>query len=336
MKAILVSRHGPPEVLQIRDLPIPEPLPGEVLVHNHFVGVNFVDTQHRAGLYYPIALPLIPGTEASGVVAAVGADVPGFSVGDRVAYAGYMGGNYAEYTCVPHERLVAVPAALPLEQAAAGLLQGLTAYMLTHEAYQLQPGNVALIHAAAGGVGLLLVQMAKHLGATVIGTTSSAQKGLLVSRAGADHVIVHTQTDIEEATIQLTNQQGVSVVYDGVGGSLFEKSLNVLQTRGSLVAFGLAGGQPQPLEFSRLSGLTGTKNRGSLFVTWASLTDYLTTAEHLRTCADAVFGMILGGQLRLHVTGVFPLEQAAQTHDLLETRATSGKLLLQVTEREDQ
>jgi NADPH2:quinone reductase len=208
--------------------------------------------------------------------------------------------------------------------------------VLTHQVYPLQSGDVTLIHAAAGGVGLLLVQMAKHLGATVIGTTSSAQKGLLVSQAGADHVIVHTQTDIEDATMQLTNQQGVSVVYDGVGGSLFEKSLNVLRTRGSLIAFGLAGGQPQPLDFSRLSGLTGTKNRGSLFVTWASLTDYLTTAEHLRTCADAVFGLILAGQLRLHISGMFPLEQAAQTHYLLETRTTSGKLLLQVTEREDQ
>ena len=221
--------------------------------------------------------------------------------------------------------------AMPLEHAAASLLQGLTAYVLAHQVYPLKSGDVALIHAAAGGVGLLLVQMAKQLGAIVIGTTSSAQKALLVSQAGADHVIVHTQTDFEDTTMQLTNQQGVSVVYDGVGGSMFEKSLSVLRTRGYLVAFGLANGRPMPLDISRLSGITGTKNRGSLFVTWASINDYMTTAEHLRACADAVFGAVLRGQLRLHITGVFPLEQAAQTHLLLESRATSGKLLLKVS-----
>jgi NADPH2:quinone reductase len=331
MKAIIVYEHGSPDVLQLSDVPIPEPLPYEVLIHNHFVGVNFVDTQHRAGLYYPITLPLIPGTEASGVIAAVGSDVTDFRVADRVAYAGYMGGNYAEFTCVPHDRLVSVPEAMPLDQAAACLLQGLTAYVLTHEVYQVQSGDVALIHAAAGGVGLLLVQMAKQLGATVIGTTSSVQKALLVSQVGADHTIVHTQADFEESTMQLTNQQGVSVVYDGVGGSISEKSLSVLRTRGYLVEFGLANGRPMPLDISRLSGITGTKNRGSLFVTWASTNDYLTTPEHLRACADAVFGAVLGGRLRLHIAGVFPLEQAAQAHLLLESRATSGKLLLQVT-----
>ena len=331
MKAIIVYEHGSPDVLQLRDVPIPEPLPDEVLVHNHFVGVNFVDTQHRAGLYYPVALPLIPGTEASGVVAAVGSDVTDFHVADRVAYAGYMGGNYAEFTRVPHDRLVSVPDAMSLEQAAAGLLQGLTAYVLAHQVYPLQAGEVALIHAAAGGVGLLLVQMAKQLGAIVIGTTSSAQKALLVSQAGADHVIVHTQADFEDTTMQLTNQQGVSVVYDGVGGSMFEKSLSVLRTRGYLVAFGLANGRPMPFDISRLSGITGTKNRGSLFVTWASINDYMTTAEYLRACADAVLGAVLRGQLHLHITGEFPLEQAAQTHLLLDSRATSGKLLLKVT-----
>ena len=220
---------------------------------------------------------------------------------------------------------------MPLEQAAAGLLQGLTAHVLAHQVYPLKSGDVAVIHAAAGGVGLLLVQMAKQLGAVVIGTTSSAQKALLVSQAGADRVIVHTQTDFEDATMRLTNQQGVSVVYDGVGGSMFEKSLSVLRTRGYLVAFGLANGRPMPLDISRLSGITGTKNRGSLFVTWVSTNDYMTTAENLRACADAVFGAVLRGQLRLHITGVFPLEQAAQTHLLLESRATSGKLLLKVT-----
>jgi NADPH:quinone reductase len=331
MKAIIVYRHGSPDALQLRDVPMPEPLPDEVLIHNHFVGVNFVDTQHRAGLYYPIALPLILGTEASGVVAAVGSDVADFRVADRVAYAGYMGGNYAEYTCVPQGRLVPVPNAMPLEQAAASLLQGLTAYVLAHQVYPLQPDDVALIHAAAGGVGLLLVQMAKQLGAVVIGTTSSTQKALLVSQAGADHVIVHAEADFEDTTMQLTNEQGVSVVYDGVGGSMFEKNVSVLRTRGHLVSFGLANGRPVPLDISRLSGITGTRNRGSLSVTWASVNDYIATAEHLRACADAVFDAVLRGRLRLHIMGVFPLEQAAQTHLLLESRATSGKLLLKVS-----
>src|SRR2546426_36643 len=240
MKAIIVHEHGSPDVLQLRDVPIPEQLPDEVLIQNHFVGVNFVDTQHRAGLYYPVALPLIPGTVASGVVAAVGSDVTDFRVADRVAYAGYMGGNYAEFTCVPHDRLVSVPDALPLEQATAGLLQGLTAYVLAHQVYPLQSGDAALIHAAAGGVGLLLVQMAKRLGAVVIGTTSSAQKALLVSQAGADHVIVHTQVDFEDTTMQLTNQQGVSVVYDGVGGSMFEKNVSVLRTTNTIIHDGNA------------------------------------------------------------------------------------------------
>jgi NADPH:quinone reductase len=330
MKAIVVDRHGPPDVLQLRNISVPEPLPNEVLVRNHFVGVNFVDTQHRAGANYPIALPLIPGTEAAGVVAAVGAEVNNFRVADRVAYAGYMGGNYAEYTCVPQERLVHVPDAMPLEHAAASLLQGLTAYMLAHQGYPLQAGDVALIHAAAGGVGLLLVQMAKQRGAVVIGTTSSPQKALQVSQAGADHVIVHTQTDFEEATIRLTSERGVSVVYDGVGGAMFGKNVRVLRTCGVLVLFGLADGKPMPLDISQLSGITGTNNRGSLSVRWASVNDYIATDNNLRSCATIIFDQILRAQLRLHIADVFPLEQAMQAHQLLESRATSGKLLLKV------
>jgi NADPH:quinone reductase len=330
VKAIVIAQHGAPEVLQLSDVPIPEPRPGEALVQNHVVGVNFVDTQHRAGLYYPIALPLIPGTEASGIVAAVGAQVTDFHVGDRVAYAGYMGGNYAEYTAVPQDRLVPVPDALPFEQAAASLLQGLTAYVLTHQVYAVNPGDRVLIHAAAGGVGSLLVQMAKQLGAVVIGTTSSAQKAAIVSQLGADHVIISTQTNVADATLQLTDQQGVHVVYDGVGGPLFEQNVRVLRTRGHLVLFGLSSGQPMPLDISHLSGITGSNNRGSLSVTFASANDYLTQAEQLRTSAAAVFDAVIRGQLQLRITGVFPLEQAAQAHRLLESRATTGKLLLQV------
>ena len=334
MKAIVVYQYGSPETLEFCNIPVPEPHPHEVLVQNHFIGVNFVDTQHRAGQYYVVPLPLIPGTEAAGMVATIGSEVTDFQVGDRVAYAGYMGGNYAEYTCVPQGRLVSVPDTISLEQAAACLLQGLTAYVFTHRVFALKAGDTALIHAAAGGVGLLLVQMAKQLGATVIGTTSSEQKALIARQAGVDHIIIYTQADFVDATMQFTNQQGVSVVYDGVGGTAFEKNLDVLQSCGYLVLFGQANGQPAPLDISRLSGITGSKNRGSLFVTWASSNDYLTTTEQLRTCAQAVFSAIQHDQLHLHITSVFPLEQARQAHILLESRATTGKLLLQVKGKE--
>lgn len=330
MKAIVIAQHGAPEVLRLSDVPVPEPRADEALVQNRVIGVNFVDTQHRAGLYYPIALPLIPGTEASGVVAAVGAKVTDFHVGDRVAYAGYMGGNYAEYTAVPQDRLVPVPDTLSFEQAAACLLQGLTAYVLTHQVYAVQPSDHVLIHAAAGGVGSLLVQMAKQLGAVVIGATSSAEKAAIVSQLGADHVIVSTHTNVADATLRLTGEQGVHVVYDGVGGPLFEQNLSVLRTRGHLVLFGLSSGQPMPLDVSRLSGITGTNNRGSLSVTFASANDYLTEVDQLRASAGAVFDAVVRGQLQLRITGVFPLEHAAQAHRLLESRATTGKLLLQV------
>lgn len=330
MKAIVVSRHGSPDVLEIRDVPVPEPGPEHVLVHNHYIGVNFVDTQHRSGLYYPVTLPLIPGTEAAGIVAAIGTNVTDFQIGDRVAYAGYMGGNYAEFTSVPQQRLVPVPDALPLDQAAASLLQGLTAYVLTHRVYQVKPGDAVLIHAAAGGVGSLLVQMCKRLGAFVIGITSSAQKASIVSAAGADQVIVSPQEDFEVTTMRLTDEQGVHVVYDGVGGPAFEKNLSVLRACGYLVLFGLASGQPMPLDVSRLSGITGTNNRGSLFVTFASANDYLATTEQLRAYAAVVLDDVSRGHLHLRITGVFPLAEAAEAHALLESRASSGKILLQV------
>src|SRR5690242_1344181 len=192
MKAIVIRQHGGPEVLTLEEVPVPAPEANQVLVRNHFVGVNFVDLQHRAGLYYPVALPLIPGTEAAGEVTAVGDAVTDFHPGDRVAYAGYMGGDYAEWTCVPQDRLVAVPAELSLEQAAAVLLQGTTAYVLTHDVYPVRPGEWVLVHAAASGVGALLVQMAKDRGAPVIGTTSAAQKAALVRQAGTDEVVVST------------------------------------------------------------------------------------------------------------------------------------------------
>lgn len=330
MKAIIVREHGGPEALELVDAPTPTPAGAEVLVQNHYVGVNFVDTQHRAGLFFPVALPLIPGTEGAGIVAAVGPGVNEFQVGDRVAYAGYMGGDYAEFTLVPQDRLVAVPQEIALEQAAGGLLQGMTAYVLTQQVYRIQRGDWTLIHAAGGGVGSLLVQFAKHWGATVIGATSSARKVDFVRQAGADHVIISSESDFEAETLRLTAGQGVHVVYDGVGGPQFERNLYVLRARGRLVLFGQAGGQPLPLDISRLSGLTGSGNKGSLWVTWAAASDYYATTEELRICAAAVFDALLHEHLRLNITGVYSLEQAAEAHRLLESRASTGKLLLRI------
>jgi NADPH2:quinone reductase len=330
MKAMVVSRHGPPDALTLAELPIPEPGPQDVLVRNRIIGVNFVDTQHRAGLYWPILLPLVPGVEAAGTVAAVGREVTDFQVGDRVASAGYMGGIYAEYYLIPQGRLIPVPAALTLEQAAACLMQGTTARVLTHDVHPVTAGDVVLVYAAAGGVGLFLVQMAKRAGATVIGTTSSEEKAVVARRAGADHVLLYSETGLEDAIMRLTGGQGVRVIFDGVGGVLVEASLPLLRARGHLVEYGQSGGRPMPLDISRLSGITGSHNRGSLTLTWASASDYLATTWELRDCARAVFDAVLSGDLRIHIAHTYPLEDAAQAHLALESRAVSGKLLLMV------
>jgi NADPH2:quinone reductase len=330
MKAMLVSRHGPPDALTLTDLPIPQPGPGEVLVRNRVIGVNFVDTQHRAGLYWPVQLPLVPGVEAAGTVAAVGQDVTDFRVGDRVACAGYMGGIYAEYSLIPQGRLISVPEALPLEQVAACLMQGTTSHVLTHQVHPVKAGDTVLVYAAAGGVGMLLVQMAKRLGATVIGTTSSEEKAAAARSAGADHVVLYAEAGLEDAIVRLTGGQRVHVIYDGVGGTLVERSLPLLRARGHLVEYGQSGGRPMPLDISRLSGITGSNNRGSLSLTWASASDYLTTTQELRSVAQAVFDAVLAGDLRIHIAQTYPLEDAAQAHAALESRAVSGKLLLVV------
>jgi len=330
MKAMLVTQHGPPDALTLTDLPIPQPGPGEVLVRNRVIGVNFVDTQHRVGLYWPVQLPLVPGVETAGTVAAVGQEVTDFQIGDRVASAGYMGGIYAEYSLIPQGRLVPVPDALPLEQADACLMQGTTAHVLTHQVHPVKASEVVLIYAAAGGVGLLLVQMAKQLGATVIGTASSEEKASVARSAGADHVVSSTEVGLGDAILRLTDGEGVHIIYDGVGGTLVESSLGLLRTRGHLVEYGQSGGRPMPLDISRLSGITGSNNRGSLTLTWASAGDYLAATQELRTVAQAVFESVLNGDLRIHIAGTYPLEDAAQAHQALESRAVSGKLLLMV------
>lgn len=329
MKAIQFEQHGGAEVLHVVDLPVPVPQGNQVLVHNRAIGVNYVDVQHRQGGYYPVTLPLIPGIEAAGVVDAVGAAVHDFRAGDRVAYGGYMGGNYAEYTLVPEDRLVPVPAAIDFEQAAGGLLQGMTAYVLSHQVHPVQAGDWVLVQAAAGGVGLMLVQCAALRGGMVIGTVSSAAKADAVRAAGAAHVVVYTEQDFHPAVMQLTDGQGVQVVYDAVGQTTFEAGMRSLRKRGHMVVYGQTSGSgPLLLDVNRLSGITADSFAGSLTVTWAAASHYTETRDALRACAQAVFDLIGQGQLQARIADRLPLAQAADAHRLLESRQVMGKVLL--------
>jgi len=322
MKAIKVSEVGGPEVLTFVDVPAPKPKPDEALVQIKVAGVNFIDVYFREGRY-PATLPFINGQEASGVVAEVGSEVNNVQVGDRVAYTGALG-SYAEYAAVPAGRLVKIPEALSFEQAAAAMLQGMTAHYLVFSAYKLQKGEFALVHAAAGGVGLLLVQMAKKIGARVIGTAGTEEKAQLAREAGADDCIVYTQEDFEVATWAFTGSQGVHVVYDGVGKATFDKDLNVLRPRGYLVLFGGASGAVPPFDLIKLS------LKGSLYITRPTLGHYTATREELEWRAGDVMQMIVAGDLKLRIHNVYPLSEAQQAHRDLEGRKTTGKLLLKV------
>lgn len=320
MRAIQVSKPGGPEVLELVDLPTPEPKPNEVIVQIKAAGVNFIDVYYREGRY-PAQLPFIVGQEAAGTVTSIGSEVREHKQGDRVAYTGVQG-SYAEYAAVPADRLVKIPDAIDFHHAAAAMLQGMTAHYLTHSTYPLQRGQTALIHAAAGGVGLLLVQMAKHLGAHVIGTAGSEEKAQLARDAGADEVIIYTTQDFETETLRLTDGKGVHVVYDGVGKTTFDKDLNVLRRRGYLVAFGGSSGPVPPIDLMMLN------KKGSLYVTRPSLHHYIATREELEQRSSDVMQMIVGGALKLRIHKAYPLEQAAQAHRDLEGRRTTGKLLL--------
>jgi NADPH2:quinone reductase len=320
MKAIQVSQVGGPEVLKLVNLPTPDPKPNEALVQIKATGVNFIDVYFREGRY-PAPLPFINGQEAAGVVVAVGSDVRTLRLGDRVAYTNVLG-SYAEYAAVPADRLVKIPRELAFNQAAAAMLQGMTAHYLSHSTYPIKSGNTVLIHAAAGGVGLLLVQMAKNLGARVIGTAGSEEKAQRARDAGADEVIVYTKQDFEPETRRLTEGQGVHVVYDGVGKDTFEKDLTVLRPRGYLVLFGGASGPVPPFDLMQLT------RHGSLFVTRPSLQHYVATREELEQRSHDVLQMIVRGDLKLRIHKTYPLEQAQQAHRDLEGRKTTGKLLL--------
>jgi NADPH:quinone reductase len=320
MKAIQVLQHGGPDQLQFLDVPTPSPAPGQALVRLHSIGVNFIDVYFRIGLYKADP-PFIPGMEAAGVVEAVGSDVTEVKPGDRVAYA-MNRGSYAEFAVVPAWQLVRIPANLDFDSAAAAMLQGMTAHYLTHSTFPLQPGQTALVHAAAGGAGLLTVQMAKLRGAFVIGTTSTPEKAELARSAGADETILYTEQDFEAEVKRITENRGVDVVYDSVGQATFLKSLNCLRPRGMMVAFGQSSGAVPPLDPLILN------QKGSLFLTRPSLAHHCATREELLYRANDVLQALAGGQLQLHIGGKYPLSEVAQAHRDLESRKTSGKLLL--------
>jgi NADPH2:quinone reductase len=320
MKAIQVPRFGGPEVLQVVELPIPEPKPNEIVVKVAAVGVNFIDVYFREGRY-PAKPPFIEGQEAAGKVHAVGAEVKMWKPGDRVAYTSVLG-SYAEYVAIPADRAVRVPEGISDQQAAAAMLQGMTAHYLIHSTYPLKKGETALIHAGAGGVGQLLVQMAKQIGARVIATAGTEEKAKLARAAGADEAIVYTQQDFEAETKRLTDGKGVQVIYDGVGKSTFDKDLNLLRPRGYLVLFGASSGAVPPVDAITLM------QKGSLFLTRPSLGHYIATREELEQRSRDIFEWIAAGKLKLRIGHVYPLSEAAQEQRDLEARKTTGKLLL--------
>jgi NADPH:quinone reductase len=320
MKAIQVQKTGGPEALRLVDLPVPKPKANEAVVKIAAIGVNFIDVYFREGRY-PAPLPFVDGQEAAGTVTEVGGEVTTVKPGDRVAYTGVIGA-YAEYAAVPADRLVHVPDKITDQQAAAAMLQGMTAHYLVNSTYRLKKGETALIHAAAGGVGLLLVQMAKNIGARAIGTVGTEEKAKLAREAGADEVIVYTQQDFEVETKRLTENKGVHVVYDGVGKSTFEKGLNVLRPRGYMVLFGGASGAVPPFDLIALS------QKGSLFLTRPSLVNYIATREELEQRSNDVLGSVAAGKLKLRIGHVYKLEEVQQAHRDLEGRKTTGKILL--------
>lgn len=320
MKAIRVHEVGGPDVLRLDDVPIPTPGPGDVVIKVDAAGVNFLDIYHRTGLY-PMPLPLIIGSEAAGTVSALGADVRDLKVGDPVAYASHLG-SYAQYALVPAWKAVPLPKGISTQTAAAVMLQGITAHYLTHNTYPVKRDTTVLVHAAAGGVGLLLVQIAKHLGATVFGTVSTAAKEALAKQMGADEIIRYRDVDFEARVKELTEEKGVDVVYDSVGQETFAKSLNCLRPRGMLVLFGQASGPVAPVDPLTLL------NKGSLFLTRPSLRHYLATRGEVRERAAAVFELVRAGKLQVRIDRTLPLAEAAEAHRQLESRNVIGKVLL--------
>lgn len=320
MKAVRVNSIGGPEVLAYEDIPDPVPAEGQALVRIEAVGVNYIDVYHRSGLY-KVPTPFTLGQEGAGTVEAVGEGVTGVAVGDKVAYVGVMG-SYAEKAVVAADRLVKIPEGLSARDGAAAMLQGMTAHYLACSTYPLKPGDTCLVHAAAGGVGLLLCQIAKRLGARVLGTTSTEEKARLAREAGADEVILYKEQDFAAEARRLTDGRGVQVVYDGVGRTTFDKSLDSLARRGTMVLFGQASGPVPPFDPNILNG------KGSVYLTRPSLFHYIVTREELTSRAGDVLGWIREGKLKLRIGLELPLREAAEAHRALEAGRTTGKVLL--------
>jgi NADPH2:quinone reductase len=320
MKAIQIKKNGGPEVMNLTELPVPEAAAGQAVVKVEAAGVNFIDVYHRNGLY-PVQLPYVLGLEGSGTVSQIGSGVGTLAVGDRVAWSGGPG-TYAQYAAVPADKLVKVPEAIGFPEAAAAMIQGMTAHYLAVDTYPIQKGDTVLIHAAAGGVGQLLVQVAKNRGARVLATVSTEAKAELARKAGADEVILYSQKDFEEEVKRLTDGGGVNAVYDGVGQATFLKSLACLKTRGMLVSFGQSSGKVSDFD----PVLLGAK--GSLYLTRPSIFHYVADRASLERRSADVLGWIANGKLVLHIGERLPLAEAAEAHRRLEARKTVGKVLL--------
>jgi len=321
MKAVVVDRHGGPEVLTVVDLDIPEPGPGQVRVDVAASGVNFIDIYERTGAY-PMQPPFVAGSEGAGTVSDVGPGVADVGVGDRVAWAMVPGGGYAEVVVVPADRVAPVPEEISPDTAAAAMLQGLTAHYLCESTFPIKAGQIALVHAAAGGLGLLLTQMITGKGARVIGTTSSEEKAALARQAGAAEVVDYTTADVVAEVRRMTNHRGVDVVYDGVGKSTFDASLDCLALRGTMVLFGAASGPVPPVDPQLLN------RKGSLFLTRPTLAHHIATREELLWRASEVFGQVADGRLSVRIGDRYPYDRASRAHEDLAGRRTTGKLLI--------
>ncbi len=320
MKAVLVEKLGGPEVLETSEIPVPAPGPGELLVSVEASGLNYIDTYHRSGAY-PMRLPFTPGVEGAGTVTAIGDGVEAFKPGDRVGWV-YVLGSYSESHVIPADRAVLLPDSIDTATAAALLLQGITSHYLATDTFSLSPGDRCVIHAGAGGVGLLLTQIAKKMGATVFATVGTEEKAALASEAGADHVIVYTREDFQTAIEEIIGAEEIDVVYDGVGAATFEKGLDLLRPRGMMVTFGNASGPPPEISPLILA------QKGSLFLTRPTLLHYISTPDELVQRVRELFAWVRDGSLQVRIGAEFSLDQAAEAHRALEGRSTTGKVLI--------
>ncbi len=323
-KAFRFYEHGGPEVLRFEDVEIGAPGPREVRIRNVAVAVNYRDVLMRRGVHAVKSLPSAIGLESAGIIDAIGPDVNGLVVGERVAYAGMPEGSYAELRIVPARRVIALPAGIDERTAASMMIRGMTARCLLHDTYKVQRGDTILIHAAAGGVGLIICQWAKHLGAMVIGTVSSDEKAEVARAHGCDHPIVYTREDFADRVREITGGEGVPVVYDSVGKATFEGSLRCLRRRGLMASFGEASGDPDPMPPRRLGAL------GSIYLTHPSVSNYTATRAELLSAAHDLFAMVASGKIKIEISRTYPLQEAPRAHADIESRKTTGSIVMLV------